>query len=655
MGGRGGRGGGAVAQNPRLAAALEATARGRVFLCKPGDKAPLHKGWRASATTDPATIRGAFAAHPDANYGVIPHPGLFIVDRDGGPLPFELPRTLIVLTGSTTPGRPKTHEWFALPPELRGYTVKGQISAAPKVDIIGQMGAPPYAVGVGSVTKAPYLWVGGRGPLDAPIATAPPELIALLQARGLLIQPAGLQGSRPAPKADPAATRASVAERRRHDPANAGCGAARDSETMHKPLQIGQRNRGLFEHGCRLRRQGATAEQITAELQAWNATICHPPLPGDEVDAIAASAARYPAGDGQSDNAATNARARAFEYAELATICRWRGTAGATRRAVLFAMLRIAYRAARTTVSASVRQVAEEARVTRDTAHRHLDALRRGGWLLHICPECQRSDGWRRGPKHTAPVCGHHDHADGERVSDRTGRRYFAPYTYRLTRPKTPELVLHTQDTSPRKGGGVALVSLLRNTPSDACRWGKGRLGQTATPVLAALDQQAWPSARALAEALGVAPSTATRTLAKLEAHGLAERDDTGGWRRGPAALDDVARTLPSHGAGERQRAQHEREREAYRAHRADRQARRERTITPTLVDAGTGEQIDTTTGELIEAPALYQRWRAKRPSKALAGPQDARDGQTDRQRSPRTHDHESVGPRTPTRNGGFL
>jgi hypothetical protein len=74
--------------------------------------------------------------------------------------------------------------------------------------------------------------------------------------------------------------------------------AASTSKLNGEPGLIaeGARNDTLFRLGAALRAKGLAAEAIEAALLVENAAKCVPPLPEDEVRAIARSATRYPAG-----------------------------------------------------------------------------------------------------------------------------------------------------------------------------------------------------------------------------------------------------------------------------------------------------------------------------------------------------------------------
>jgi hypothetical protein len=59
------------------------------------------------------------------------------------------------------------------------------------------------------------------------------------------------------------------------------------------PIHEGQRNPELFRIACAMRGRGESRELIEAELVGVNQARCIPPLPPDEVAAIARSATRY--------------------------------------------------------------------------------------------------------------------------------------------------------------------------------------------------------------------------------------------------------------------------------------------------------------------------------------------------------------------------
>jgi putative DNA primase/helicase len=70
------------------------------------------------------------------------------------------------------------------------------------------------------------------------------------------------------------------------------------SQNGDRTIPEGQRNDTLFRDGCAMRERGFEHEAILAALIVTNEHCCHPPLAPDEVEAIAASAAKYRQGPG---------------------------------------------------------------------------------------------------------------------------------------------------------------------------------------------------------------------------------------------------------------------------------------------------------------------------------------------------------------------
>jgi hypothetical protein len=67
----------------------------------------------------------------------------------------------------------------------------------------------------------------------------------------------------------------------------------RELPAAGEPIKDGERNVRLFQIGCALRRQGATAEEIAYTLVFVNHHRCKPALDDDELNRIIESAARY--------------------------------------------------------------------------------------------------------------------------------------------------------------------------------------------------------------------------------------------------------------------------------------------------------------------------------------------------------------------------
>src|SRR5690606_18224756 len=68
----------------------------------------------------------------------------------------------------------------------------------------------------------------------------------------------------------------------------------------------GQRNQTLTSFAGVLRRQGLNEDAMLPVLQAYNETLCNPPLDAKEVAQIARSICRYPAGTPQQDTYMVN-------------------------------------------------------------------------------------------------------------------------------------------------------------------------------------------------------------------------------------------------------------------------------------------------------------------------------------------------------------
>lgn len=213
----------------------------------PGQKTPLDGQGLKHATTNPDTIRRWFRRCPGAGIGIAMAPsGLCAVDidpRNGGDLELRdrLPPTLTAATGGGG-----LHLVYRVP---AGATVRASIGPGVDVKHRGYIAAEPSIHPSGK----PYSWLDfevleGETP---GIADAPPEL---------------LQAATPArvPTAEPGA---SIAE--------------------------GGRNQALTREAGRLRRIGLSADAIEAALQQINTERCTPPLPEDEVRAIAGSVGRY--------------------------------------------------------------------------------------------------------------------------------------------------------------------------------------------------------------------------------------------------------------------------------------------------------------------------------------------------------------------------
>lgn len=484
--------------------ALQATAFARVFLLAPRSKKPRagDTGCRGRATRDHVQIAAALAMHPDCNVGLTPLPGLFVLDDDGGlhawcaAADVTLPHTLTARTGGGG-----SHRWFALPREVRGYQVRG--GKLDGFDIIGGGGGSPwYAVAPGSIhpNGTPYGWADGCDPDRAPIATAPAELVALLRERNLLEAPGASSTGKiiplPPRPADPAALVEEALVKRKAKSAGTElrfrC-VFHDDE--HASASYSTEKRQFYCHGC-------GAKGGLRKLAA-----------GLGIDIVTED----------------RTRGAVTRLARLAASVPWKGTGGATRRAVLAYLHCCAQRAGTLEIAAAVRAVALHVGIRTKTAHAALHALRRSGWL-----RC-------------------------------TGRNDKGTNVYQLGAPPG---VVH-------RGNSTTVLSLRESTvptmyASDAWRW--NGLGKNAALLMLVFDGGAqYATGADVARAARLSPHTARRLLKRMVKDGLVSRIE-GKWGRGQSAVEDVARTLPSWGAAAKQRElyvlerdEHERRRQEYR------------------------------------------------------------------------------------------
>jgi hypothetical protein len=217
----------------------------------------------------------------------------------------------------------------------------------------------------------------------------------------------------------------------------------------------------------------------------------------------------------------------------------WHGRAGNTDRAVLRAHFQIALRVKRLEYGASVREVAELARIssiaTVSASHRRLVEC---GWLKRAS----------RQPRHAKLVCG--------KVDQQATR-----WTLREGRDTSI-----TQPNNLSSSWGCKECSVgLTNSSSDVFRW--GALGKAAERIFQALEGQVdGRTAQQIAVLQGMSRAAALKQLRKLEKRGLASRSSgrEPSWVLGKRSVDEAAQELGTAGALERQMAHHAHERERY-------------------------------------------------------------------------------------------
>lgn len=233
--------------------------------CKDIGKHPRTKNGLRDATTNEATIRAWWQQWPEANVGIRtgPESGLLVLDAEaGGGMDtvqrFEEEHGLLPPTPVVQTGGGGMHAYFAYPPG-------GARNSAKKVAL-----GVDIRAGGGYVVAPPSLHASGRrytwlDDLRTPVPP-PPWFLGIIAAAG----------------------RASTAKN----------GTGDDGE----PIAEGERNDALASIAGRMRWAGLKVEEIIDVLQRVNKERCEPPLPEDEVEAIARSIGRYPAGDDRTEH-----------------------------------------------------------------------------------------------------------------------------------------------------------------------------------------------------------------------------------------------------------------------------------------------------------------------------------------------------------------
>lgn len=240
-------------------AALDLVGQGfRVFPLRPRGKEPAIKGWQSAATSEQALVAEMWARHPDRNIGIACGEGLVIIDADsaaGEAVAEELgmPATCTVRTSKGT------HYYLA-------GNAGNRVRIAEGLDTRGSGG---LVVGAGSIHPSGHVYAWIVPPWEVPPAPMPEAIQDLLQA--------GRRGKTPCV-------------------GSSSTPAVLTPDLARGVVDEGERNTYLHRVASSLRgRFGLTVDELLATLQAMNTQRCHPPLGTDEVQLIAASAAKYDA------------------------------------------------------------------------------------------------------------------------------------------------------------------------------------------------------------------------------------------------------------------------------------------------------------------------------------------------------------------------
>jgi hypothetical protein len=236
-----------------------------VFPVKP-DKSPYTANGFKDASTDEATTRQRWHKWPDAGIGVPTGEasGWLVSDidpRHGGDASLsvlieqyeEWPATLEARTGGGG-----HHIIFAYPQGSNIRNSAGKLGEG--IDVRGDGGYIIVAPSVHASGKA-YEWLNEHSP-----AQAPEWLLKLLTEEKQAVRAISFEKASAQVK-----------------------GGAATGDLISE----GERNNALFRIGCALRGQGYNHAEIEAELIQINSLRCVTPLPVDEVQKIAGSAARY--------------------------------------------------------------------------------------------------------------------------------------------------------------------------------------------------------------------------------------------------------------------------------------------------------------------------------------------------------------------------
>lgn len=335
-----------------LSAALGYAGRGwPVFPCKPGDKKPLVR-WREKASTDPRRITAWWSKWPAANVAVVtgPDSGLLVLDVDD-PAGLddlegehgELPKTYTTATGSGG-----MHYYYRFPAGENVRNSAGKLAAGLDVRAAGG-----YVVAPPSATTRPYELLD-----DLPLDDPPAWLLEALR-----------RPERPASGHE----QARVSDR---GEAKSGDGSG--------PIPEGRRNWTLYRRACSLRARGDGQAAILEALELENRDRCTPPLEAEELEQIAASAARHEPGSSSAGEPNQDTLEALERIADRLLRREWRGMGEKSARDVYAALIKLARVhgekiPAGVRVSVGIRPLALAAAVSKPTAMKAVRRLRVAG------------------------------------------------------------------------------------------------------------------------------------------------------------------------------------------------------------------------------------------------------------------------------------
>lgn len=329
-----------------------------------------------------------------------------------------------------------------------------------------------------------------------------------------------------------------------------------DGYRRYAAIPATTRNASLFSIACALRGRGLEYEGIRAELTGINATLCQPPLPASELRSIARSASKYPIGTGRGSERSAAKSTAAFDWAvELRGLLAGSDLAHGARR-TLTALFTIAASEGdfdcdrQLVVLLDHRRLAEISGQARRTVWSHIHGSIFALWVEIERPG--RSALLRPGQKHGVATLFRlrAPHLVRRELVRRGHLRQGADVS-----PFAPDSAFALSSDDPGRSGETSapsddrvIAECVRDDlqPShDAWRWSTG-LGESSRLILVTLTTAPAANQIELADRSHLSLRTVKARLPRLVALKLVENPPHGGWRRGPADIDDITPTLAS-------------------------------------------------------------------------------------------------------------
>lgn len=272
-------------QNPKLAAALEAAAKGfRVFPVKANSKIPALKDWPDKATDDRRRIESWWNLDPDFNIGIATGHGLLVVDAD---------------TKDNRPGGDSLDmlDMIGLPASYRVATPSGGTHVYLKTD-------GPQRNRAGTIPDYPGIDIrGDRGYVLGPGSTIDGRAYAVAHAETVTAAPAWFLETLGAPPEHTPRSDQPLTEL--DQPQNIARAIEWLAERAPEAIQGAGGDDTTYQVACRMR-EFALSQQAALDLmlEHWNETKASPPWMPDDLEAKVGNAYAYATGGWGSATAA---------------------------------------------------------------------------------------------------------------------------------------------------------------------------------------------------------------------------------------------------------------------------------------------------------------------------------------------------------------